>query len=398
MKEVEDIVYSLVSFIETENYQGWDPYDALNSQFINKITVFHPLLQRAAIHLLRISPFNVRPYLSIPKGYNPTSISLFIDAYVNLYKIYSDKSYLEKCDTLKNTLYSLSCIDNENEIGWGRNYKFLTAHETHDVEKPLTFLNAKLMLSLLNLYEVTQEKDVLENTRKAIFSIIKNGKVFRTAKGVYVGYSADSKPRYIYNATVLVAELIVKYLYCSKQDNETLLGVDLKKLAREIIDTIIGEQHVDGKWYYGYTNDFQVLSNIDFHQGFVTDSLLSISKYFPYRKKRVLESYQLGVKFLNDCQINDRGAFKWRFPKTMPIDIHNQAQGIISLSRCELTFCREKLSKSLNYTIDNFYDPDRGYFYYQKNKFYTNKIPYIRWGQGWMLLALTEYMKNMKEK
>jgi len=29
-----------------------------------------------------------------------------------------------------------------------------------------------------------------------------------------------------------------------------------------------------------------------------------------------------------------------------------------------------------------------GFFYYQKWKWYTNKIPYIRWSQAWMFYAL----------
>ena len=29
------------NYIRSEDYKGWDPYDALNSQFINKITSFH---------------------------------------------------------------------------------------------------------------------------------------------------------------------------------------------------------------------------------------------------------------------------------------------------------------------------------------------------------------------
>ncbi len=98
-------------------------------------------------------------------------------------------------------------------------------------------------------------------------------------------------------------------------------------------------------------------------------------------------------------QITDAGKFKWRLPKKLPIDIHNQAQGIISLSRNNISNKHNlKLNSIVEYTINNLFDFDKGYFYYQKNRFYTIKIPFIRWGEGWMFFALTEYLKNGKGK
>jgi len=34
------------------------------------------------------------------------------------------------------------------------------------------------------------------------------------------------------------------------------------------------------------------------------------------------------------------------------------------------------------------WDEQRGYFYFQKTKWYTNKIPYLRWPNAWMYYAL----------
>jgi len=37
------------------------------------------------------------------------------------------------------------------------------------------------------------------------------------------------------------------------------------------------------------------------------------------------------------------------------------------------------------------WDERRGYFYFRKGRYLTNKIPYMRWGQAWAFHALTEY-------
>jgi hypothetical protein len=41
---------------------------------------------------------------------------------------------------------------------------------------------------------------------------------------------------------------------------------------------------------------------------------------------------------------------------------------------------------------------ERGYFYYQKHRYWTNRIPYLRWGQAWMLLALATMMDHAQRR
>lgn len=392
--DIKNILNMLEIYIEKEEYKGWDPYDALNSKLINIITSIHPFVQRIAIHLLKNSPINMRNFLGIDKDYNPTALSLFLDGYVNLYHIYNNKKYIEKANYLKDKLYSMSCINNDKEIGWGRNFKFITTKETHELNKPLTFLNAKITLSILNLYEVTKDSLILKNTEKAIYSILKNGRVFETKEGIFIGYSSDSSPRYIFNASILTAELILKYLSYIRQNNRMIFDIEIYQLAVKLIDTVLNKQQSDGKWYYGYNHDFSILGNLDFHQGFVSDSLLNIAKYTNYKKDEILQAYNLGIDFMRREQISQDGKFKWRLPKEYPIDIHNQAQGIISLSRNNKEASENKLKALLDYTIENFHDKHSGFFYYQKNRLYTIKIPFIRWGEGWMFYALSEYIKN----
>jgi hypothetical protein len=48
------------------------------------------------------------------------------------------------------------------------------------------------------------------------------------------------------------------------------------------------------------------------------------------------------------------------------------------------------------WTIENMQD-EEGYFYYRCGKFYKNKIPYIRWGQAWMMNALSYLLLNSAE-
>ena len=99
--------------------------------------------------------------------------------------------------------------------------------------------------------------------------------------------------------------------------------------------------------------------------------------------------------FYYDKQFDNSGKSLYRFPRKYPIDIHNQAQGIITFS----TLCNYDSNflsfahKIAMWTIDNMQD-ERGFFYFQNWNIFTNKIPYIRWSQAWMGFALITLIDN----
>jgi hypothetical protein len=55
----------------------------------------------------------------------------------------------------------------------------------------------------------------------------------------------------------------------------------------------------------------------------------------------------------------------------------------------------EMIDKVLTWTI-NHMQSDRGYFYYQINRYFSSKISYMRWAQAWMFYALSDY--NLQKK
>ena len=57
----------------------------------------------------------------------------------------------------------------------------------------------------------------------------------------------------------------------------------------------------------------------------------------------------------------------------------------------------ELYNKILSWMIDNMYLYDKYYFIYQINKFYKNKINYIRWSQCWALYGLSFYLLSENE-
>jgi len=77
------------------------------------------------------------------------------------------------------------------------------------------------------------------------------------------------------------------------------------------------------------------------------------------------------------------------FQKNYPIEIHNQSQGIITFNKLrEYDSLYEPFAyKIAEWTIKNM-QTESGYFIYHKNRLFDIKIPYMRWSQAWMFLAL----------
>ena len=317
-----------------------------------------------------------------------------------MYAVTSDRENLKRAEALQKIVLDISCVDTEDELGWGRNFKYMTAEETHVTSKPLTFLNSKIGFSFLKLFSVLQDKNLLVCVKKAIYSILKNGKVCIRGQDFFIGYSSDINTKYAYNASIYAARLFLFYLQYSGKVDEIVLKTSLKKLSYEIVKTVIRNQDPDGSWVYGFTHSFdKTLVQIDFHQGFVIDTLLDIHDLIDDRilKDNILHAFNKGIDFMVKTQITNQGIFKWRYPRKYPIDIHNQAQGIISLSKSLAINDRhvKKLHTILEYTLSTFWNKEGNYFYYQKNPFWLNKIPYIRWAQAWMLYALSEYLRHI---
>jgi hypothetical protein len=78
------------------------------------------------------------------------------------------------------------------------------------------------------------------------------------------------------------------------------------------------------------------------------------------------------------------------------VDTHAAASAIVTFLECrDLDPDAARLAQNVaNWTIDNLRD-SRGFFYYQKRRFYTVRKPYMRWTQAWMLYALSRLLEDL---
>jgi hypothetical protein len=77
------------------------------------------------------------------------------------------------------------------------------------------------------------------------------------------------------------------------------------------------------------------------------------------------------------------------------VDVHSAAQAIITfVEMTDLMSDADQMAKrSVTWAISNLKDRS-GFFYFQRHRFYTIRIPYMRWAQAWMLYALSLYLSK----
>jgi len=152
--EITDVTDLLMAYVESEDYAGYDPYDALNSDIIKRVSCRSKWLRMAFTQFLRRCPVNLRSIMGVKKGHNPKGIGLFVGGYTNLYRINPDPVYLEKIhyllgllDELKSDGYSGNC--------WGYNFDWQSRTFFRPKGIPTVVNTAFIGHALLDCYEHT---------------------------------------------------------------------------------------------------------------------------------------------------------------------------------------------------------------------------------------------------
>lgn len=237
----------------------------------------------------------------------------------------------------------------------------------------------------LDLYEVTNNKEYLSIAESSCDFIIND--LYKTRIKDMICFSYTPNDRHIVHNANLLGSALLARTFSLNGDNT------FYEYSKKSLDFSLQYQKSDGSWNYSEKSESGIESHqIDFHQGFVIDSMCTILRSIRSDKDDYVDALKKALKYYYCYQFIKDGYFKWRYPLTYPIDIHNQAQGIITFYNGYKFFNDVSYLKLADriagWTISHLQDKT-GYFYYQKWPIFTNKIPYIRWSNAWMLLALS---------
>lgn len=398
---VSEALHKLLAYVETEDFNGYDPYDTLNSWLpFHWLGKWGPVL---GIQFQKRNPINIRPLLGIKKGRNPKAIGLFLRQYSLLYRSDPRPEYLEHMHSLFKWLrehpskgYSKYC--------WGYDFPWASPVKYMPAYMPSVVATGFVVKGLHEYHRATADPEVLPLMQGAADFVLNHVERHEDESGLCFSYTPIMKDS-CYNASLLGAEILARYSTLAEELCKSVApryghlrppeadsgwptrGDEVAGLIESAVDFVVEHQLPNGCWNYSIDIESgKERVQIDFHQGYVIESIEEIMRLTGMRKPNWERAVQNGLEYYRNVQFFDDGRSLWRIPKEWPVEIHNQAQGIVTFSMFEEY--RDFARTIAEWTIRNMQD-EKGYFYYQKFPRFTNRLSYMRWSNAWMAVALT---------
>jgi hypothetical protein len=357
---------------EARDWRGYDPYDALNSPFARYLTLGTRFGRRAFTQAVKLSPLNLRPALSVAPAWNAKAIALVASGYARLAAAGDDTAR----DPARRWLTWL--VDNSSAdigLGWGYHFDVQTRFFSYPRNTSNVIATSFAAHALLDGKELLGDEQWGEAAERSCEFLL-GGMLEDDGTRVYFRYLAAEK-ELVHNANVLGCSVLARTATLLDRD-------DLRETVRNALSATLEAQRLDGSWPYAEGEGHGWVDN--FHTGYVLEGLATCDPVLPLRSQleRGLDYWEREL-FLPD------GTPKYFAERASawPIDAHNYAQAIetwlsVASWRDGALEAAERCAANL---IDTMLCPD-GHVAFQRRRFWTSRVPYVRWTTAPSLRAL----------
>ena len=380
---IDQAIVDLQAWTESRNYAGYDPFDLLNSPFLGARALHEWPLGIAFIQLgKRYAGLTIREWLRVRPSKNPKALGLFMASYCDLARC--GERTQDNANYLKGELKRLRS-PGEVEYCWGYDWDHVSRGGSMPAFSPnciATYFCANALLDMAELFGDREAFEIAASAGRWVATRLL--RLVDTREHLCLSYTPTGTSR-VYNASALSAALLAR-LACVAWIDE------YRDLSRRAMKYLADGQERDGAWKYG---PHPIHHWIDgFHTGYNLEALMS------YRRSTGDDSFdeviRRGYHYYVSNFFAPNGAPKYFQNSLFPIDVHSCSQAI-------LTFCDfdaedgSAMSHAIHsaiWAIKNMRAGD-GSFYFQKHRHWTNRTPYMRWGQAWMLHALSRLKRHL---
>jgi len=382
-----DLNDELLSRARAEDYSGYDPFDFLNSRFLQATPLKRNEFVRLAwLQLGKRLPFNLRPLLGVPKKRNPKGVGLFIAGLLQDYKRTSQVEYLNEARKLADWLLTQRSNTNEwHHCCWGYHFDWQARAFYVPIGKPNIITTVYVARALFDLGKLVEDARLVDVALDAARFISRH--LYTEAEGrCFYAYIPD-ETAFVHNASLWGAAWSA---FAGIHFGDQALVEQALNVARQSVI----EQRKDGAWVYGARHHHQFIDG--FHTGYNLEALCLLRDAI--QTKEFDESIQRGYSYYVNNFFEPDGTAKYYSTGVYPIDMHSFAQAVLTLLKVGGTPEDQILcGKVLKRAIDLMYIPNKMQFIYQKTRFVTNRINYIRWTQAWAYYGLAFYNRHVTE-
>jgi hypothetical protein len=386
---------SLWQWCRGQSFAGYDPFDGLNSRWFQATPLKRSRVARLAwTQFHKRSPINFRHLVRVPRERNSKGIALFtLSALAEYRRTQTKEAEIEARELLDDLMWMR--LKGFKGAAWGYNFDWQSRSFFAPKGTPAVVPTAFAARALCEAAEVFDPEEYLPFARTICDFILNDlNRSSETDDEVCFSYSPIDQTR-VFNASLLAAETLATV---GRLSNEPSLCEWAGRAARYVTR----RQRADGSWAYG-ASDYQSWSD-NFHTAFILFSLSRIIDSIGAQAESGLadeldNTLRRGFEFWQERFFLADGWPKY-FPNQLyPADVHSAAAAIVTLVelRGRISGTMILAKRIAEWTLENLFD-NRGYVYYQRRRFYTVRIPYMRWSQAWMSYALAHLLEGQSKK
>lgn len=384
------LLKELLKDARKNSFAGYDPFDGLNSRLFS----WFPSLKKGLfglgwIQLHKRSPINLRPLCGVPKGRNPKGVGLFILGMLEDFRRTGDPQLLVQCSELADWLLTQQSDKAQwQHACWGYHFDWNARAFFVPKGKPNVITTIYVSQALYALSQVVGDERA-KAWQAAAFDaahfIVKTLYTEHDGRAFFAYIPGETA--FVHNASLWGAAWVA--VVASQTANQQYAD-----LALQVAWQSVREQAEDGSWVYGSRHHHQFIDG--FHTGYNLEALHVIKNALS--SGEFDDAISRGLAFYKAELFEQDGTAKYYHNNRFPLDMHSVAQAVFTLCRVGGTADDFAFAgKVIDWSLGELYIPQTGRFYYQKNKYFSNKINYIRWTQAWVYYSFAYFVRASGE-
>jgi hypothetical protein len=377
-----DTLEQALDTARVDDFAGWSKHDALNAPWLERMAGWSKWPRLVATQAVMRSPVDLRPLIRVRKARNAKGLSLFARALLARYRMTGDERDATEARGLLDWLIEHASTDFPGRA-WGYPYPWQDVGFFAPRDFPNRVVTSFVGEALLDAYETVGDARYADAAAEAVRFLLESPKtLFEDEDRRCVSYVPDELVTWIVMDVSALTGALAARLGAVRGDSALITE------GARLVRYVASKQTDEGAWFYAEPPSASHITHDNYHTGFILDAILEYG--IASRSDEFADVYTKGLDFYRRRLFEPDGAPRFMSDQQYPYDIHGCAQGVItfSLSERHTGDGRDMADLVLAWTLANMWDPESGWFYYQKRRRYRTKIRELRWCQAWMSWAL----------
>jgi rhamnogalacturonyl hydrolase YesR len=384
-------------WITKNGWAGFDPHDIKGTRLFMYLLRPHPglmtrLVRKPLLYFELFFPRAARRLFRVPPTVNAKGMALLARAYLQLYQDSGDQAHREKATYCLDWLLE-HASDGYDEPCWGYPFDWQSGVVT-PAGTPACVVTSAAGDAFWTAWKTLGETRYLDVCQGICRFSLKYLKQDRMSDGTICFSYTPIDDFHVHNANLLVAEFLVRVGKEVGSAEWLDIGIRAAMYA-------LKEQNDDGSIFnWGRVQNHYNPDTIDhYHSGFEIRCLYGIWKLTGRADfKRATERYyEFYLKNLVARQ-GESVAPKMTPKSFYPVNVHSCAEALLLNATLapEFAEARALVKPLLQWIVPTMQQNDGSFLYMISRILLWEKrstIPYMRWGQAWMMLALSHCVR-----